>query len=212
MRKKTSRVMPMKVGMTRLRRVRTKRSKVNVPFSRGSGERGSLAQAVDHRSLAHEQIGRLWVLGSAADLVEALATYHRVAFLEKRLVALTLGIDMLDRDGPALARVAIEQRLVGAAPHRRQRVGEVHGIVDAAVEAHAAQRVVEMCRVARQQYAARPIVRRNALMHAIERAVLHLISGLAREEALQQSLGQLGAGQRVLAGLGLDREHDPPET
>src|SRR5471030_357259 len=82
-----------------------------------SRERGSLAKAVDHRGLAHIEVGRLRILRDPAELLEALAAHGRIALLEEGLVALALGVDMVDRDGAALARVAVEQRVVGAAPH-----------------------------------------------------------------------------------------------
>src|SRR5471032_2776901 len=73
-----------------------------------SRERGRLAKTVDHRGLAHVEVGRLRILGDAAELVEAPAAHGRIALLEEGLVALALGVDMVDRD-----RARSEERRVG---------------------------------------------------------------------------------------------------
>src|SRR5471032_3667390 len=48
-----------------------------------SRERGSLAKAVDHRGLAHVEVGRLRIRGDAAELVEALEAHGRIALFEE---------------------------------------------------------------------------------------------------------------------------------
>src|SRR5688572_27770333 len=103
------------------------------------------------------------------ELLHAATLHRRVALLEQALVADRHGLHLLDRGGAALAYVKLEQRLLGlAVPHPRELVGEVDRVVDAAIQAEAAERIVEVRRVAGEEHAAAPPVRGDALMDAID--------------------------------------------
>ncbi len=86
--------------------------------------------------------------------VERLPARRRIALADDLLVAVGLLLHRLDRHRAALPVVAVEQAIVGAGPDVLELVGQVEGVLDAAVHAHAAERVVDVGGIAGQQDAA----------------------------------------------------------
>ena len=70
-------------------------------------------------------------------------------------------------------------------PDRGQPVGQVVRVVDAEVEPHAAQRIVDMAGVAGEQHATATVGGGNALMHRVEIGVQNAGSRGLRHEARQ---------------------------
>ena len=106
-----------------------------------------------------------------AHRIERFLPRLRVAFADDLLIAMGLLLHRLDRDRAPLPVVAIEQPIVGARPDLRELVGQVEGVLDTAVHAHAAERIVDVGGVAGEQDAAVPKALRHPLMHVIERAM-----------------------------------------
>ena len=95
------------------------------------------------------------VLRRAPQLVQMLPAHIRVLLLQRLLVLNGLRLDVVDLGLAALARVAVEHAGRSAAePHVGQFLGEIDGVVDTAVHAHAADRIVDVGAVAGEQHAA----------------------------------------------------------
>ena len=73
-----------------------------------------------------------------------------IAFADDLLVAVGLLLHRLDRDGAALPVVAVEQAVVGAGPDLLELVRQVERVLDAAIHAHAAKRIVDVGGIAGQ--------------------------------------------------------------
>ena len=91
-----------------------------------------------------------------------------------------------------------------------QLVGEIEGVVHAAVQPHAADRAVDVGGVAREQDAARAELLRDALMHRVEVAAANLEIVVDAEEPLEPRLQRLRALQLVLVVVDRGREVDAP--
>ena len=138
--------------------------------------------------------------------VERFLPRRRIALADDLLVAVGLLLHRLDRDGAPLPVVAVEQAVVGAGPDRLELVGQIEGVLDAAVHAHAAERIVDMGGVAGEQHAAVPEALRHPLVHGIDRAVRDLVRLGPRHHALQHLL-QVFVRQQLLAVGILRRRH-----
>src|SRR5882762_3885908 len=102
----------------------------------GSSDFPCPAHAFDQRS-AHEELPVEAGVGDrAAQLVEIVLTYFRIALLEPLLVRDGLLLHELDVDRPPAALVAVE-KILARLPAREkvQGFGELHRVVDAAVQA-----------------------------------------------------------------------------
>src|SRR5262249_15932173 len=114
-----------------------------------------LTQAFDELSPQQVRPRPRRVLGGAAQLVVAAFAYRRVLLGEEALVADGLGLGVLDGHVATLAFVAVENFLSPlAAQNFDQLVGEIEGVVDAAVHPHGADRAVHMGGIAGQDRAA----------------------------------------------------------
>ena len=103
------------------------------------------AQAFDQRRAQQELARQRRVFGRAPQLVVVALAHGGVALLEQPLVADGLRLGVLHGDVAALALVAVELGFVDfAAQDAGQLVGEVEGVVHAAVEPHAADRAVHV--------------------------------------------------------------------
>src|SRR5690349_671492 len=88
-----------------------------------------------------------------------------------------------------LPLVAVEFGLMRlAAPDADELVGEVEGIVHAAVQAHAADRAVDVGGVAREHDAAAAEFLRHPLVHGVEIAAANLEITVDAEKALEARL------------------------
>src|SRR5581483_2318348 len=112
-----------------------------------------------------------------------------IALFQQALVALGDRVDRVDCRGLPLRLVPRELLLAGlAVPHAGEAPGQAQRIVDAAVESHAAQGVVDVCGVPREEDTSSTIGRGYALAHAIERAHHDLVGLVARQQVLQTAL------------------------
>src|SRR5262245_10684611 len=113
---------------------------------------GGMFQALEQRGAPHVLPRGLRILRRAPELVELLRPHRAVALLEQTLVGDGLRLDVLGRGVPALPVVEIERLLAGlAAHHAGKLVRQADRIVDPAVHAHAADRIVDVRRVAGEQ-------------------------------------------------------------
>src|SRR5947209_5815895 len=95
--------------------------------------------AGDHGGAEQELPRALGVLGNPAQLVEISRPYLRIALLEPLLVRDRLLLNEFNRDRTPLQVVEIEQSIrLGVQQDAAQLAGEIDGILDAAVEPHAA--------------------------------------------------------------------------
>ena len=111
-----------------------------------------------------------------------------VALADDLLIAVGLLLHRLDRNGAPLPVVAVEQAIVGAGIDPLELVRQVEGVLDAAVHAHAAERIVDMRCIAGKQHAPVPKAFRHPLVHVIDRAVRNVIRLGPRHNALQHAL------------------------
>src|SRR5262249_50201060 len=122
-------------------------------------------QAADHRR--REQI-RPRLLRRSGDLDQAVAKFGAGAF-QVLLVLDRLFLDIFLGDEAALLLEGVELAVaLRALPHRGEALGQVDGIMDAAVHSHAAERIVDVRGIADEKRAALAKARGDALMHAIE--------------------------------------------
>src|SRR6266516_4578468 len=170
-------------------------------------------EAIDERGPVEELLVQLYVLRDAPQLVEMLAADHRVLFLERLLVLDRLRLHVIDLRLAALARVEVEHIGLGAAEPDIGDLGrEIHGVVDAAVHAHAADRIVDVGAVAGEQDAALVEGRGHALMHGIERVIRDFVSALPGVDALQAALDALHAQGLFVGFLRRDRHDAAPDS
>ena len=144
-----------------------------------------LAQAFEQRRPQQELARQRRIFGLAPQLVVVAPAHRRIALLQQPLVADGLRLGVLDRDMPALPFVAVELRFVGfAVQDAGQLVGEIEGVVHAAVQSHAADRAVDVGGVAGEQHAADAELLRDALMHGVEIAAADVEVAVDAEEPL----------------------------
>ena len=84
--------------------------------------------------------------------------------------------------------------------------------MDAAVHAHAAERIVDVRGVARQERAAVLERLRDPLVHLVERDVGDLVMRDARHHRGHQRLRKFGAQRLFVAFIGRDRKHHAAEA
>src|SRR5260370_41132162 len=102
-------------------------------------------EAVDQGSAIEKLLVQLAVLGNAPQLVEMLAPDRRVLFLHGALVLNGLHLHVIDLCLTSLTGIAVEHaRFRSRKPYGGELVGQVDRIMDAPVEAHAADRIVDM--------------------------------------------------------------------
>src|SRR5688572_10127494 len=107
----------------------------------GSAQFLRAAQACDHGNTQQVLVGAVLV---GCDLGEGAPELEAVRF-EIALVLDRLLLDVFQRDQPPLAVIALELGLrLFAAPDLHHARGQIDGVVDAAVHAHAAERIVDM--------------------------------------------------------------------
>src|SRR6516162_2676334 len=137
----------------------------------------------------------------------------RVLLLQRLLVLNRLRLDVIDLGLAALPRVAVEHARLGAIePHVGELVGEIDRVVDAAVHAHAADRVVDVGAVAGEQRAALVEGRGDALVDGVERVIGNVVVAALVVDALEAAL-DAGHAQRSLVALVLrHRKHAAPDT
>src|SRR6202042_3624590 len=132
---------------------------------------------------------------------------------QRLLILDGLRLDIIDLGLAALARVAVEHAVLGAAePHVGEFFGQVDRIWGAAVHAHAADRVVDVGAVAGEQHAAFVEGRGDALVHGIERVIGDFVFAALLVDALQAAL-DAGHAQRRFVGLLLrHRKYAAPDA
>src|SRR5258708_7308683 len=138
-------------------------------------------------------------------------TYFGVALLEPFLVRDGLLLHEPDVDRPAATLVTVEQSLARFPPcDPVQRFGELDRVVDAAVQAEAPDRIVDVRRVAREEHPALAEGFRHALVHAIDVPVRDQVHGMIFME-LPQPSAHRGLRKRLLIRLVLPgRKHRAP--
>ena len=129
-------------------------------------------QAVDQRGAVKRISCAAPFFRHAPQLVEVLAADHRIFFLQRLLVLDRLRLDEIDLRLAALARVAVEHARIGAAiPDAGKLIGKIDRVVDAAVHAHAADRIVDVRAVTGKQHAALVEGRGDTLVNRIKRVI-----------------------------------------
>ena len=104
----------------------------------------------------------------AAQFVVEVLALDRVFLLDVAFVLNGLALQILLRNRPPLTIVEIEQVVAGVLENDFGKfVDDVEGVVQAEIHAHAAKRIVDMRRVARNHEAAIAITRGDTLMHVI---------------------------------------------
>jgi len=99
-----------------------------------------------------------------APFVEIAPAHRGIALFEQALVARGLRQDRGHGFGPALRLIAAELAIVaGAVPDRHEPRGQIHRIVEPAIEAEPAQGIIDVRRVAGQEHPAVAIGFRHAL-------------------------------------------------
>src|SRR6266568_5714258 len=110
--------------------------------------------ACDHRGPQQDLAGALLVGRDLPQLVEIASAQLGIARFEPVLVRYRLLLHELDRDRATLKIVEVEQTVrLTAEKNSRKLLGEIGRILDAAVEAHPADRIVHVRGVAREQRA-----------------------------------------------------------
>src|SRR5689334_887664 len=142
-----------------------------------------------------------------------LAANRRVFFFERFFVLDGLRLNVIDLRLAALPRVAIEQARLGTAePDLGEFFGKIDGVVDAAVHAHAADRIVHMGAIADEQHATLVEGLGYTLMHRVERVIGNIIVAALLMDTLQTALETRNA-QCFLIGLRLrHREYAAPDA
>src|SRR5207248_3315537 len=108
-----------------------------------------LAQAFDQGAAQEKGAGALGILGGAPQFVVIALAHGGIVFRQQPLVVDGLRLRVGKRDVTTLALVAVELALLRlAAQNAHELVGEIEGVVDAAVHAHGADRTVHMGGVA----------------------------------------------------------------
>ena len=146
------------------------------------------ALAGDHRRAQQELPRPLGIGRHGAQIVEIALARFRLARLQALLVGDRLLLHELDRHGAALEAVEIEQALGRARHYLEQLVAQIGRVLDAAVEAHAADRIVDMGGVAGEQHAALAEARRHPLVGDVEIAVDDFVGARRREISLHARL------------------------
>src|ERR1700716_528772 len=123
-------------------------------------------EARDHRDPQQIVARQPGIARDGSQLVAEPRLLGRIARFQIALVLDRVLLHIFERDQPALCVVAVELAVAGlAGPDPRQPFGEVDDVMDAAVHAHAAERIVDVGGVADQEGAAHPEKLRHPLMH-----------------------------------------------
>ncbi len=114
---------------------------------------------------------------------------------------------------PPLAVVEREQFAgIATGMDADQLVRKVPRIVDPAIHAHAAERVVDVRGIAREQHAAAVVGARDALVHAVERAVHELVGAVVRGHVMQALLDPaIRQPQRIVLDLRVGGDQHAPQ-
>src|SRR5262245_16079325 len=124
-------------------------------FLVSSSDRVGAAQAFDHRYT--QEIGaKLGAIGGdGAQLGVEFLALARVLLLDIALVLDGLALEIFLRHRAALTVIEIESIVARAVlDDRRELVGEIEGVVEAEIHAHAAQRIVDVRGIAGEEEAA----------------------------------------------------------
>ena len=149
--------------------------------------------------------------GNRHQFLKPRPLHSGIAFFHGLLVADRHGLHLLDGGGAALPRIKVEQSFRLAMPMTAELVAKIDGIMDAAVEAEAAERIVQMGGVAGEQHAAGTESGCHALMHPVSALVANLIGAGLRHESLQRRLDAFRRQQRFFAFVWIDRVGQPPK-
>ena len=172
----------------------------------------NVAQRLDHRRAQQIAAMLLRIVDDAAQFVVIGAARARFLRIEDRTIAQRGLLHDVERDLPALPAVALEGVERRAADDGRELLGQVERIVNAAVEAHSAQRIVHVRGIAGDQDPAADIGRGDALVHAIGRAVRDLVGHVARDRTLKQPLGTRRRRDVLVVERGIDRKQRAPDA
>src|SRR5262245_5541787 len=116
------------------------------------------------------------ILGPCLQFIQVCAAHFWIVFFEPPFVCYGRFLNKLDIHRPAPPFIPVEQRLVGqAVDDLAERVGQLHRIVNAAIETQASDRTVHMRSVACQKYSSHPEFCGNALMCLIEVAMNEIV-------------------------------------
>src|SRR5262245_19072704 len=113
----------------------------------------------------------------------------RIAGFEIVLVGDRDLVHIFESDRSTLPLVAVQFGLRDLlTQHVHQFFGQIERVMDAAIHAHATERIVEVCRITCQKYAALAISIGNALMNRIESAMCDLVAAWFLPNSLQPTL------------------------
>src|SRR5439155_2289908 len=122
-----------------------------------SGHGGCVPQAVEQCSAPHIAPGSFGIVCGSAEFIEIGLADRRIALFHKSLVGDGLRLDVGHRGVAALTVVEIEQILLGLPFYDScELVRQIDAVVDAAIHAHATDRVVDMSGIPGEQHAALP--------------------------------------------------------
>ena len=157
--------------------------------------------AREHRRAQQELPGARRVRGGLPQFGEIAPARFRVARLQALLVGDRLLLHEFDRDGAALAAVEIEQFVRRPLENNlRKLFRQIGRVLDAAVEAHAADRIVDVGGIAGQQHPPFTKGLRHALVRHVEIAMHDVVRPRRREKRLD---ARLHAGIAHDVGFGL---------
>src|SRR6185312_11402206 len=170
-----------------------------------------LPQALYHRDPQHIVACQPRVGRGAGHLRLPAGVLAGVPGLEVALVRNRNLVHVLQGDRPALALVAVQLNFIQTlADYRGELFGQIKGVVDAAVHAHAAERIVEVRGVAGEKAAPLAVALRHPLMHRIERAMAYLVSSRTCVNAVKATLYRsFGNGLLVLFLLAHGKHRAP---
>ena len=153
----------------------------------------------------------LGIIRHCAQLGEAFRTLRRLALLEPLLVGDRLLLHILDIQGSSDGFVVVQVG-VFAAQNAVQERAQVPRLVDAGIEAEAADRVVDVRRISAKEHPALAKIPCHALVDRIEVEV-EVIALLLRHVDAREACAHRGIRQRLLVLLVLARvEHRAPAS
>lgn len=137
--------------------------------------------AIDHRRIQQELAMTLLVRRCLPHLVQSLRPDFRIAFFQEFLVTDRDCLYVFDVGDTALSVIQVQHALVlTVLDHCNQLVDKVDCIMDAAVQAHSTERIVDMGGIARKHYPPDAERLRNPLMDTIDAAVRDIVFDIGR--------------------------------
>ena len=174
---------------------------------------GCLSQARNHRHLDQILASERLIVRCARHRLPPILLLFRITGFEVVLVGDRDLVHILESDRATLPLVAVQLGFGNLfAQHAHQFFGQIEPVMDAAIHAHATERIVEVCGVACQKYAALAIGFGNALMHRIESAMRNLVAAWFLPNSLQPPLHAVVRKDVPVPLFGMRREHYAPHA